>query len=104
MSLLNSLVESKTSTSASSSESIEVIVSNISSTINGQYGPYRQFTMNGKTYSVDDKRVSNIQVAKPNAKAILTINQYVNKEGVEKTVVSGLSFVLPEASGLFIMR
>jgi hypothetical protein len=35
---------------------------------------------------------------------VLTINQYVNKDGEEKTVVSALSFVLPEASGLFVMR
>jgi hypothetical protein len=106
MSLLNSLkaVDSTTSASTSTSESVEVTISSISAPINGKFGHFRQFTMNGAKYNVDDSRVFNIQVAKPNAKAVLTINQYVNKDGEEKTVVSALSFVLPEASGLFVMR
>ena len=108
MSLLSKLQPSKASASSSSSssstETIEIIVSSISSAIDGKYGKFRQFVMNGQKYNVDDSRVFNIQIAKPNAKAILTVNSYVNKDGEEKTIVSGLSFVLPEASGLFIMR
>lgn len=106
MSLLSKLQPAKASASSSTSstETAEVIVSSISAPIDGKYGKFRQFVMNGEKYNVDDSRVFNIQVAKPNAKAILTINSYTNKEGEEKTVVSGLSFVLPEASGLFIMR
>jgi uncharacterized protein YaiE (UPF0345 family) len=105
MSLLQALKSAESSASASTSESIEVVVSSISAPINGKYGNYRKFYMNGAEYNVDDSRVFNIQVAKPNAKAILTLNQYVSKkDGEEKTVVSALSFVLPEASGLFVMR
>ncbi len=104
--LLAKLQPSKASaaSSTSSTETFEVMITSISSTISGKYGPFRQFVMNGEKYNVDDSRVSNIQVAKPNSRAILTLNNYVNKDGEEKTVVSGLSFVLPEASGLFIMK
>lgn len=106
MSLLSKLQPSKASASSSTSvtETAEVIVSSISSAIDGKYGKFRQFVMNGEKYNVDDNRVSNIQIAKPNSKAVLTINSYVNKDGEEKIVVSGLSFVIPDASGLFIMR
>lgn len=92
------------SASTSSSESHEVVITSISAPIAGKFGAFRQFIMNGNKFNIDDNRVSNLQVMKPNAKAVITINQYVNKEGDEKTVISGLSFVLPEGSGLFMMK
>lgn len=105
MSLLTSLNPStSTSASASKTESVEVVVSTLSAPIAGKYGNFRQFSMNGNTYNVDDSRVQNAQVFRPNSKATITIQQYTNKEGVEKTVVAGLNIHLPEGSGLFIMR
>jgi hypothetical protein len=105
MSLLSSLSSStSTSTSASITESIEVVISSLSAPISGKYGNFRQFTMNGTSYNVDDSRVFNVNVFKPNSKATLTLQQYTNKEGVEKTVIAGLNIHLPEGSGLFIMK
>ncbi len=105
MSLLSSL-QASTSTSASNTitESVEVVISTLSAPISGKYGNFRQFTMNGASYNVDDSRVFNVNVFKPNAKATLTLQQYKNKEGVEKTIVAGLNIHLPEGSGLFIMK
>jgi hypothetical protein len=95
----------KASTSTSTSESIEITVSSLSAPINGKFGPYRQFKLSdGTTLNVDDARITNVNVFKPNSKATLTMNQYVNKDGVEKTVISQLCIELPTASGLFIMR
>ena len=105
MSLLSSLQPS-TSTSATTTvtESIEVVISTLSAPIAGKYGNFRQFTMNGQPYNVDDSRVQNAQVFRPNTKATLTLQQYTNKAGEEKTIVAGLNIHLPEGSGLFIMR
>ena len=105
MSLLSSL---QASTSASTSdvktESHEVVIATLSAPISGKYGNFRQFSMNGTTYNVDDSRIQNAVCFKPNSKATLTVQQYTNKEGVVKTVISGLNIHLPEGSGLFIMR
>lgn len=105
MSLLASLKPS-TSTSASSSvtESIEVVIGTLSAPIAGKYGSFRQFTMNGQSYNVDDSRVINASVFKPNCKATITLQQYTNKEGIEKIIVAGLNIHLPEGCGLFIMK
>lgn len=103
MSLLNSL-QASTSTSTTITESVEVVISTLSAPISGKYGMFRQFSMAGVTYSVDDSRVFNTNVFKPNCKATLTLQQYTNKEGVAKTVVAGLNIHLPEGSGLFIMK
>lgn len=93
-----------TSTSASTTESAEVVIATLSAPINGQYGWFRQFSMNGQNYNIDANRVFNAQVFKPNAKATITVQQYTNKEGVLKTVIAGLNFHLPEGCGLFIMK
>ena len=92
------------STSTSTTESVEVTIQTLSAPIAGKYGNFRQFTMNGNSYNVDDSRVFNTNVFKPNAKATLTIQAYTNKEGIEKTIVAGLNIHLPEGSGLFIMK
>lgn len=104
MSLLTSLKPSASSSSSSTTESVDVVISTLSAPISGKYGNFRQFTMNGESYSVDDSRVLNAQVFKPNAKATLTLQQYTNKEGKEKVIVAGLNIHLPEGCGLFIMK
>ncbi len=105
MSLLTSLQAStSTSTSTSVTESVEVVISTLSAPISGKYGNFRQFSMSGANYNVDDSRCFNVNVFKPNAKATLTIQQYTNKDGVLKTVIAGLNIHLPEGSGLFIMK
>ena len=105
MSLLSKLQPAPSaSTSTSTTESVEVTIQTLSAPIAGKYGNFRQFTMNGNSYNVDDSRVFNTNVFKPNAKATLTIQAYTNKEGVEKTIVAGLNIHLPEGSGLFIMK
>lgn len=105
MSLLSKLTPAtSTSTSTSTTESVEVTIQTLSAPIAGKYGNFRQFTMNGDTYNVDDSRVFNTNVFKPNCKATLTIQEYVNKEGNSKTIVAGLNIHLPEGSGLFIMK
>lgn len=105
-SLLGSLKTSSASTSASDikTESIEVVVGTLSALIDGKFGKFRQFTMNGQSYNVDESRVQNAIVFKPNAKATLSIQQYTNAKAEVKTVIAGLLFHLPEGSGLFIMR
>ena len=104
-SLLSTLAPStSTSTSTSVTESIEVVVNTLSAPISGKYGNFRQFSMNGASYNVDDGRVLNAQVFKPNAKATITLQQYTNKEGELKTIVAGLNIHLPEGCGLFIMK
>lgn len=105
MSLLTSLQPS-TSTSASTSvtESIEVVIATLSAPIAGKFGNFRQFTMNGQSFNVDDSRVQNAQIFRPNNKATLTLQQYTNKDGGLKTIVAGLNIHLPEGSGLFIMK
>jgi hypothetical protein len=105
MSLLAKLAPAKaSSTSTSTTESVEVTIQTLSAPISGKFGNFRQFTMNGESYNVDDSRVFNTNVFKPNSKATLTIQEYINKEGVEKTIVAGLNIHLPEGSGLFIMK
>lgn len=105
MSLLSALAPAaSSSTSESTIESHEVVISSLSAPIDGKFGKYRQFIMNGNTFNVDDSRVFNASCFQPNNKATLTINQYVNKEGVTKTVVAGLNITLPQGSGLFIMK
>jgi len=105
MSLLSSLqASSSASASTSTTESIEVVVGSLSAPISGKFGMFRQFTMNGNTYNIDDSRVFNVNVFKPNNKATLTMQQYTNKAGETKTVIAGLNIHIPEASGLFIMR
>jgi hypothetical protein len=105
MSLLSSLkTATSTSTSTSVTESIEVVISTLSAPISGKYGNFRQFTMNNESYNVDDSRVFNVNVFKPNSKATLTLQKYTNKDNVEKTVIAGLNIHLPEGSGLFIMK
>ncbi len=105
MSLLSALQSStSTSTSTSVTESIEVVIASLSAPISGKYGNFRQFSMNGANYNVDDSRCFNVNVFKPNCKATLTLQQYKNKEGVEKTIIAGLNIHLPEGSGLFIMK
>lgn len=103
MSLLNSLSAAK-STEGSKSESHEVLLQSMSGTITGDYGDYRKVSFGNATYNVDDKRVSGAMLFKPNAKATITVNQYINKEGVEKTIISALTIQAPDGSGLFIMR
>lgn len=103
MSLLSSL-QTSASTSSSVTESVEVVISTLSAPISGKYGNFRQFSMNGQSYNVDDSRVQNAQVFRPNSKATLTLQQYTNKAGEEKTIVAGLNIHLPEGSGLFIMK
>jgi phosphate-selective porin len=105
MSLLASLKSSaSTSSSTSVTESSEVVVNTLSAPIAGKFGNFRQFSMNGSTFNVDDSRVINAQVFRPNTKATITVQQYTNKEGEEKTVIAGLNIHLPEGSGLFIMK
>ena len=105
MSLLSSLkAATSTSSTESKTESVEVTISSLSSPINGKYGMFRQFNMNGEMYNIDDSKVFNTGVFKPNSKATLTIQQYINKDGVEKTIIAGLNIHLPEGSGLFIMK
>jgi phosphate-selective porin len=105
MSLLASLkTSSSSSTSTSITESSEVVVNTLSSPIAGKYGNFRQFSMNGNTYNIDDSRVQNAQVFRPNTKATITVQQYTNKDGDEKTIIAGLNIHLPEGSGLFIMK
>jgi phosphate-selective porin len=105
VSLLSKLAPSaSTSTSTSVTESVEVIVSTLSAPVAGKFGAFRQFTMNGESYNVDDSKVFNTAVFKPNAKATLTLREYTNAEGVVKTVVAGLNIHLPEGCGLFIMK
>ena len=106
--LLNSLKEAASaSASASASngktEAVEITLSTLSSPISGKYGTFRKFQFDGVEMNVDEKNISNVQVYRPNTKAVLTIRQY-EKEGATKTVVAGLSLLLPEASGLFVMR
>jgi hypothetical protein len=106
-SLLSALPTASTTTSDNTPdavESVDIILSSLSAPIAGKYGAFRQFTTNGTTYNVDDSRVQNVQVFRPNCKATLTIRQYKNKEGQLKTIIAGLAIHLPEASGLFIMR
>jgi hypothetical protein len=106
-SLLASLPTASTSTADNTPdavESLDIILASLSAPIAGKYGAFRQFTTNGTTYNVDESRVQNVQVFRPNCKATLTIRQYTNKEGALKTVIAGLAIHLPEASGLFIMR
>jgi hypothetical protein len=106
-SLLASLPTASTTTSDNTPdavESVDIILSSLSAPVAGKYGAFRQFTTNGTTYNVDDSRVQNVQVFRPNCKATLTIRQYKNKEGQLKTIIAGLAIHLPEASGLFIMR
>lgn len=92
------------STSPSTSESMEVIVSSLSSSIEGKFGKFRQFTVDGNTYNIDDNKVSNASVFKPNSKATLTVREFVNKEGEVKVVCSALSIHFGEGCGLFVMR
>ena len=106
-SLLSALPTASTTTSDNTPdavESVDIILASLSAPIAGKYGAFRQFTTNGTTYNVDDSRVQNVQVFRPNCKATLTIRQYKNKEGQLKTIIAGLAIHLPEASGLFIMR
>lgn len=104
MSLLSKLASASSSTSTSQTESSEVVISTLSGPVSGKYGMFRQFTMNGQIYNVDDSRVQNAQIFKPNSKATLTVQSYTNKNGEEKVVIAALNIHLPEASGLFIMR
>lgn len=105
MELLKSLKTSASSSASTSKvESAEVVIATLSAPIAGKFGNFRQFTMNSESYNVDDSRVQNAQVFRPNTKATLTLQQYTNKEGVEKVVIAGLNIHLPEGSGLFIMR
>jgi hypothetical protein len=105
-SLFSQLAPASASTSASTStvESSEVIIQTLSAPIAGKYGSFRQFSIGGTTFNIDDSRLQNSQVFRPNCKATITIQQYTNKDGILKTIIAGLNIHLPDASGLFIMR
>ena len=105
MSLLSKLAPSaSTSTSTSVTESVEVIVATLSAPVAGKFGMFRQFTMNGESYNIDDSKVFNTAIFKPNAKATLTLREYTNAEGVVKTVIAGLNIHLPENCGIFAWK
>ena len=96
-----SLFESyETKESKSSSETTEVRVSELSAPINGEYGQFRVFTVNGKKFTIDNRKVVNASVYRTNAEASLTLTKLESG----KIVVGGLQFHLPTGSGLFLMQ
>lgn len=86
-------------------ETIEVQLTALSSTIQGKFGPFRQFTLSdGSSYNIDDRKVINSQAFTGKSSASLTLKQFKNAEGEEKVVVEALNIHLPQGSGYFIMR
>lgn len=99
--MLNAL-QSASVNESSASESSEITVAAMSAPINGKFGAFRQITFNGATYNIDDNKCHNTSFFRPNCKASLTLQQYKNKEGVLKVIVSNLSFILPD--GVAVLR
>jgi hypothetical protein len=90
------------STSSSSSEEVvEVKVSSLSSPIKGEYGEFRVFKVNGKKFTIDNRKVVNAQCFSPNCEATLTLIE--SEKYPDKVFVSGLNIHLPKGSGYFIM-
>jgi len=86
-------------------ETVEVQLTALSSTIQGKYGPFRQFTLaDGSSYNIDDRKVVNAQVFSGKNTASLTLKQFTNASGEEKVVVESLNIHLPQGSGYFIMK
>lgn len=104
MSLLNALQTASAQTeSTTTTENVEVVVSTLTAPINGKFGAYRQFVVSGNTYNIDDNKVANARFFRPNAKAVLTIQQYTSKKDNQvKTIVAGLSIYLPD--GVAVLR
>lgn len=104
MSLLNALQTASAQTESTTvTENVEVVVSTLTAPINGKFGAYRQFVVSGNTYNIDDSKVSNANFFRPNAKAVLTMQQYTSKkDGQVKTIVAGLSIYLPD--GVAVLR
>jgi len=106
MSLLNKLNVAKSGNVTDVTvETIEVQLTALSSTIQGKFGPFRQFTLaDGSSYNIDDRKVVNAQVFSGKNTASLTLKQFTNSEGEEKVVCEALNIHLPQGSGYFIMR
>ena len=106
MSLLSKLNVAKSDTiSDVLLETIEVQLTALSTTIQGKFGPFRQFTLtDGSSYNVDDRKVVNSQAFTGKNSASLTLKQFKNSAGEEKVVVEALNIHLPQGSGYFIMR
>jgi len=100
MSLLSQVKQKE---SKSKSEVVNTTLVSLSGVINGEYGPYRLFECPEGKFIVDDNRVSNATIFRPNCNASITVSQYTNSDGEEKTVISALQIHIPEKSGVFVM-
>ena len=86
-------------------ETVDIQITALSSTIQGKFGPFRQFTLaNGSSYNIDDRKVTNAQAFTGKNTASLTIKQFTNSDGEQKTVCEALNIHLPQGSGYFIMK
>lgn len=86
-------------------ETVEVQLSALSSTIQGKFGPFRQFTLaDGSSYNIDDRKVVNSQAFTGKNTASLTLKEFTNSAGETKVVCEALNVHLPQGSGYFIMR
>ena len=72
-------------------ETVDTKLLTLTGVINGKYGPFRQFSCAEGTFNIDEKNVTNSRLFKPSCDATITVKQYTNSTGEEKTVIAGLT-------------
>lgn len=87
--------EVKESSASSSTSSFEVVLQDLSATINGKFGEFRQIKIDGKTYSVDNRKVVNASFFKPNSKATVSLAEGKRKDGTPGTFINTVIVELP---------
>ena len=70
-------------------ETVDVKISSISSSREGEFGNYRFVNINGMERIVDEAKIMNIDNFKPGCSASITLKQY-EEEGVDKLSLIGL--------------
>jgi len=96
MSLLSSVKQATEDTSK-----VEVLNTSckfLSGIINGQFGQYRKIGISEGQFNVDSTNFENVEYYKPNCPVTVTVTQYTNKKGEEKTYLSSIRFHIPDGA------
>lgn len=101
MSLLNKVTQKE---STSKSEVVNTTLTSLSGVINGKYGPYRIFQCPEGKFIVDESKISNAALFRPNSSASITVTEYTNSSGEEKVIISALQLHVPENYGLYFSK